>query len=89
MGSLMLAQIARIRTRELTETTLVRLLTFVQSTDVCLKLCVCSCRISTAVANVRSLASVSTLMVVFGLVGGKGFITSCIAACIWAVTCVA
>lgn len=60
-----------------------------QRTNVGLQLCMCGCRVATAVTYIRPLACVCPLVVVFGLVGSKRLVTALIATSVWAVACVA
>lgn len=73
MRALVLAQITAVRAGKVAEPALVRLLPLMEGGDVCLELGVRCRSVSAAVADVRALASVGALVVVFGLVGREGF----------------
>jgi hypothetical protein len=89
MRALVLAKVARVGAGEVAKTAFVRLLALVQRTDVCLQLRVCRCRITAAVACVRPFASVGTLVVIFGLVGGECLVAALVAARVGAVASMA
>jgi hypothetical protein len=89
MRALVFAQVTAVGACEVTEAAFVRFLALVQRANVRLELCVRCRRVAAAVADVRALACVSALVVVFGLVCRKCLGAGGIAACVRAVAGVA
>jgi hypothetical protein len=67
------AEVTAVRTCEVAEAAFMRLFPVVQRGDVRLQLRMCRGCVAAAVADVRALACVCALVVVFGLVGCEGF----------------
>jgi hypothetical protein len=82
----MLAQIARIGTREFAESAFVWFLALMERADVGLQLRVGRRGVAAAVADVWSLASMSALVVVFRLIGRKCLVAAFIAAGVGTIT---
>jgi hypothetical protein len=89
MRALVFAQVTAVCACKVAEAAFVRLLALVQRTNVRLELCMRCRGVAAAVADVRALACVSALVVVFGLVCCKCLGAGGIAACVRAVTGVA
>ena len=85
MCPLVLTQVTAIRTREVAEAALVRLLPFVQRADVRLQLCMRRRRVSTPIAHVRPFTCVCPLVVVLCLVRCERLVAACVAACVGSV----
>lgn len=89
MSAFVLAQVTRVGAGEVAEAAFVRFLALVQGADVRLKLRVCGGCVAAAIAHVRSLSGMGTLMVVFGLVGGECLVAAVVATGVRTVACVA
>jgi hypothetical protein len=89
VGAFVFTEVTAVCACEVAEAAFVWFLTLVQGRDVGLQLRVRRRRVATAVADVWALAGVGALVVVFGLVGGKGLGTGWVAACVGAVARVA
>lgn len=85
---LMLTQITAIRTRKLTEPTLVRFLPLMQRADMRLQLRMRRRRVPASITHIRPLACMCSLMVVLRLVRREGLVAACIAAGVGPVACV-
>jgi hypothetical protein len=87
MCPLVLAKITTIRARKLAESTLMRFLPLMQSADMRLQLRMRRGRISAAIAHIRSLACVRSLVIVFRLIRGERLVAPNVAACVWPIAC--